>query len=102
MSKTKLQKRLERFSSDEFAPITTKALARIIAERLGSGESAEDISGEMGTGWHYLYTITSQGSEMLFSTLSRHCKELGYSVRLTVTRDSDGRSWEYQYRDDEI
>ena len=102
MSKTKLQKSFERFSSDEFAPITTKALARIIAERLGSGESAEDISGEMGTGRHYLYAITGQGSEMLFSTLSRHCKELGYSVCLTVTHDSDGRSWEYQYRDDEL
>lgn len=102
MRKTKLQDRLERFCDDEFAPITTKAFARIVAERLASGESPEDISCEIGTGRHYLYTITGQGSEMLFSTLSRRCRELGYSVRLSVTRDSDGRSWEYQYDDDDL
>lgn len=102
MKRTKLQGRLERFSADEFAPITTKALARIVAEKLGGGERAEEVAGEMGVGRHYLYTITSQGGEMLFSTLSRHCRELGYSVRLTVTCDSDGRSWEYRYDDDEL
>lgn len=96
MHKTKLQERLERFSDDEFAPVTTKALARIIAEMLDGEYSAGDIAKKIGASPHYLYSISGQGSEMLLSTLSRNCKNLGYSVGLTVTRDSDGKSWEYQ------
>lgn len=102
MPKTKLQTRLERFSDDESAPATTRVLAKIIAGMLGRGDGVEDISHRMGCTPTYLYNISGQGSEMLLSTLARNCKSFGYSVCMTVTRDSDGKSWEYRCDDDEL